>query len=75
MFNREFTPPSQLASSANELISQFNFRQATAVEDVPGGELTISRWKKPPVGWLTTNWDAAINVKRKKMGLGVVDRW
>jgi len=72
VFQREFTPPSQLATSANELFSQF--RQATAVDEAPGVNPKYSRWTKPPIGWLKTNWDAAIDVERKKMGLGVVVR-
>lgn len=41
---------------------------------MPGANPDYSRWTKPPVGWLKTNWDAAIDVKGKKMGLGVVVR-
>lgn len=32
------------------------------------------RWKKPPVGVLRLNWDAALNKETKTMGVGAVIR-
>lgn len=30
------------------------------------------QWKGPDIGWLKANWDVALNIERKRVGIGVV---
>lgn len=34
----------------------------------------VQCWTKPPYGVIKLNWDAAVNVERQMMGLGIIGR-
>ncbi|GLT72323.1 hypothetical protein SLA2020_442690 [Shorea laevis] len=46
----------------------------TKVSDLPGVLQTATPWKKPVVGVVKTNWDAAIDTLNNRMGVGVIIR-
>ncbi|XP_059436112.1 uncharacterized protein LOC132169039 [Corylus avellana] len=44
------------------------------MESPPRAEQSIKTWEKPPLGIVKLNWDAAIDVGRQKMGVGIIAR-
>jgi hypothetical protein len=77
VFNEEFRPPEKLIQAARTQMEQHD--QATAQwkeVDLPLGKIcnrTHVRWKKPQVGVIKINWDAAIEERTGTVGLGARD--
>jgi ribonuclease HI len=74
VFYRGFSPPSQLISEARlDLLGYKEAQERPDKENAPRSPM-LSRWTRPPRGWMKANWAAAIGEGRKQMGLGVVVR-
>ena len=71
----EFLNPARLVSEAEDMLAQFRRVNQTVLgqgdEPVPDKQI---RWTPPPVESYKANWDAAINLKEKKVGIGVIIR-
>jgi hypothetical protein len=78
VFNGEFRPPEKLVQVARLQMEQYD--QATASKDKE--DLTMGntcnqkqvRWKKPPIGVVKLNWDAAVDERTGNVGLGAIAR-
>jgi hypothetical protein len=74
VFDRGFSPPSQLISEARlDLLGYKEAQDRLDKEKAPRSPL-LTRWTRPPRGWMKANWAASIDEGRKQMGLGVVVR-
>ncbi|XP_059454954.1 uncharacterized protein LOC132185160 [Corylus avellana] len=61
----------------NTLVQRADFGKAMGREyreGEPTGRMDVEKWKAPPAGRLKVNWDAALNLTRGRMGMGVVIR-
>ncbi len=74
VFQRGFIPPEQLVLRAKSTAS--GFEDALQKEPSSNGIVgrTLPKWQVPAGGWLKLNWDAALNMQSKKMGIGIVVR-
>lgn len=43
-------------------------------KDDPPGDPFCSAWQAPPQGWYKANWDAGVDRKKGRVGLGVIIR-
>lgn len=75
VFENNFTSPSQVIGAVREQIREFQLAQ-TVVEKNCHSRTTMRqvRWKKPNMGQVKVNWDAAINKKQRKVEIGVAIR-
>jgi hypothetical protein len=78
VFNGEFRPPEKLVQVARLQMEQYD--QATASKDKEDLDMGNTcnriqvRWKKPPVGVVKLNWDAAVDERTGNVGLGAIAR-
>ncbi|XP_062155330.1 uncharacterized protein LOC133863403 [Alnus glutinosa] len=74
VFQRGFIPPEQPVLRAKSTAS--GFQDALQKEPSSNGIVgrTLPKWQVPAGGWLKLNWDAALNMQSKKMGIGIVVR-
>jgi ribonuclease HI len=63
-----------VVSQARDMIANFHLVATQPSLDASPSIRLQSLWEKPPVGWLKTNWDAAISKEWKKAAFGVVVR-
>jgi hypothetical protein len=70
-----FTNPNVLVQMANSKVMEFNkLHEGNATEPTLAGRENMQNWKPPEADILKANWDAALNIKGGKMGMGVVIR-
>ncbi|XP_041020422.1 uncharacterized protein LOC121262053 [Juglans microcarpa x Juglans regia] len=75
IFENNFTSPGQVISAAREQIREFKLAQTVVEKSCLSRTIGRQmRWKKPNRGQVKVNWDATIDQKQKKMGIGVVIR-
>jgi ribonuclease HI len=74
VFDGQFTSPAQVLKQACEAWDSFatNLTQRTQAGQEP--VRSMPKWIKPTQGEMKCNWDAAINSKKRGMGVGVVIR-
>jgi hypothetical protein len=71
----EFIHPAQIVKESE--IALENFQQANKAEGKPEGVTTNDRaeeWKPPQGNMIKINWDAALDKKRKIIGMGFIAR-
>lgn len=72
MFEGEFLPPHQLIQRAtDQLEAAVNVEQAARNSGKDIIQQLLKTWKAPPLGTTKCNWDAAIDSRGKRMGVGV----
>lgn len=75
IFEGVFKSPSQVIRIAKEGIDEFLLAQVKSIDRVGNNaELRNQVWKKPRESYVKANWDASLNQKERKMGLGVIIR-
>jgi hypothetical protein len=75
VFSGSFKSPKEILQMAKDQLEVFNMVNQPISKEGPGTRrTTISLWTKPPPGVLKTNWDAAVDGKRRKIGVGVIVR-
>jgi hypothetical protein len=78
VFKGEFKSPGDLIKAARTQMEQYDQavekRNKTGPIEVQASTKTVERWKKPPIGVLKINWDAALDPRIGKMGLGTLAR-
>jgi len=74
VFQGKFTSPGQVILKAQSLAAICTETKQEALPEKLAVEKTSSRWRAPRDGWLKVNWDAALHIQTKKMGIGVVVR-
>jgi hypothetical protein len=75
LFRREFIPPAQLAQQGVDAMKLF--RQSISISSSQqgvSGSLRQSQWVKPSSGMLKANWDVAIDLQSKRMGVIAIIR-
>jgi len=74
VFGGSIPSPSILVKGAKDLLGDFR----KSFEEVPNqdneGPRAISRWSKPDAGFIKLNWDAALDVRQNRMGVGIIAR-
>jgi hypothetical protein len=70
IFNKEFTPPQQVANMAADSLAQFKIANVRpdSVECIS----VYQQWVKPPDDWVKVDYDTSTEVPTKRMGIGVV---
>lgn len=77
VFEEQFTGPKRVIRKAIEDFEVYREAQETSCGQKSSTVRTETRevrWKKPEVGEVKVNWDAAFNQKTMKMGVGIVIR-
>jgi len=74
IFYGPFLSPSFLNKQASASMEGFLQANAPLETEVLVGPCEKSSWIRPPVDFLKCNWDASIDGRSKKMGLGLVVR-
>lgn len=70
-----FVHPKRLIQEAEELLSQFRRANENNLSQVAETTRTLQvRWTNPPPNSYKANWDAAKNLKEKRIGIGVIIR-
>jgi hypothetical protein len=66
--------PMCLLKVATDFLVEFQSAQASVNTCRPLGEVAVAKWSRPHEGWVKLNWDAAVDIKKKIMGVGLVLR-
>ncbi|XP_041009441.1 uncharacterized protein LOC121253501 [Juglans microcarpa x Juglans regia] len=75
IFERVFKSPSQVIKAARDELRVFQLVQQNARQTpAPRVEREAVLWSKPRESFVKANWDAAVSIKDRKVGLGVVIR-
>jgi hypothetical protein len=72
IFNRSFSDPASMISHARDIMSTFTEIHFRSLES--GLPHSQSRWERPLLGWKKINWDAALEISNKRIGIGLVVR-
>jgi ribonuclease HI len=74
VFGGSIPSPSILVKGAKEVLEEFR----KSFEEVPSREIegprATSRWSKPDAGFIKLNWDAALDARQNRMGVGIIAR-
>jgi hypothetical protein len=74
VFDGQFSPPAQVLKQAREALDSFAITHTPSTQEDLVPIRGMAKWIKPIHGEVKCNWDAAINSKKKCMGVGVVAR-
>jgi ribonuclease HI len=67
-------PPSILIKEATDLIEDFRKSREVYSAAGPGGQVSHARWLRPAANSIKLNWDAALDNRKKIMGMGIIAR-
>ncbi|XP_062155219.1 uncharacterized protein LOC133863283 [Alnus glutinosa] len=73
VFRNEFASPMSIVLAAKENLETY-FLVHRKEELVNSPSFPLEMWSKPKMGWIKLNWDAALDIPAKKLGLRVVVR-
>ncbi|XP_062174623.1 uncharacterized protein LOC133879852 [Alnus glutinosa] len=75
VFEGLLTPPTCSIKCAKESLDEYRSTNSMNVASLFRSRVPIlTRWPKPPVGFVKLNWDAAIDHSKKMIGLGIIAR-
>lgn len=74
VFDGLVQPPHCLLKGAIEELEEFQKTLGDVVTLLNGGGISSSQWSTPAVGNIKINWDAALDGRKKLMGVGIVAR-
>jgi ribonuclease HI len=74
VFGGAVLPPTILIKEATEFVEEFRKSQEATVVQGYGGQISHGRWIKPAENSIKINWDAALDSRKKIMGMGIVAR-
>ena len=72
-----FTHPNILVRKAKEMYELFtaaNEKQGLQSEDQIDTGVILEGWRRPPPGFFKINWDVGLNVKKNRLGVGMIIR-
>jgi ribonuclease HI len=73
-----FVHPSSILEQAREELGAYEHAQGKDRESesltAPVEEQPNQKWKAPPHGWVKANWDAAVEKKTGRLGVGIIIR-
>lgn len=73
----DFVLPNEVINSTSKFIGAYRAamekeRDAGVPVEILQGTSGVVRWKPPPPGTLKTNWDSALDLTSRKMGMGFI---
>jgi hypothetical protein len=74
VFGGAVLPPTVLIKEAIELVEDFGKAQLGSTDLGQGGQTSHGRWHKPAPNSIKINWDAALDGRKKLMGMGIIAR-
>lgn len=74
VFGGELLHPSHLVRSAQDLVRYFHKIAPILKHQTVSQELSSTRWKQPPIGFIKFNWNIAVDINKKQMGVGIIAR-
>jgi hypothetical protein len=75
VFGGSFAPPKIVFSTAVDQVEAFSTATALSVPKRPQPSTTcVPKWVSPPMGFVKLNWDASVDRKGQKMGIGLIVR-
>jgi hypothetical protein len=75
VFEGLLTPPTCSIKCAKESLDEYRSTNSMIVASLSRPRVPIlTRWSKPPVGFVKLNWDAAVDRSKKMVGLGIIAR-
>jgi hypothetical protein len=74
VFGGPIPSPSVLVKGAKDLLGDFRKSSEDASNRENGSHRAISRWSKPVAVSIKLNWDAALDVRQNRMGVGIIAR-
>lgn len=74
VFGGPIPSPSCLMKGAKELLGDYRKSSMDAANRENGSPRAPSRWSKPAIGSIKINWDAALDVRKNRMGVGIIAR-
>ncbi|KAF5476174.1 hypothetical protein F2P56_007909 [Juglans regia] len=71
-----FKSPSQMLRTAKEELHEFEMAQQKLIANSQGNNIERRNqvWQRPKENYIKVNWDAALDLKGRKAGLGVIIR-
>jgi ribonuclease HI len=74
VFGGSIPSPSILVKGAKEVLEEFRKSFGEVPNQEIEGPRATSRWSKPDAGFIKLNWDAALDVRQNRMGVGIIAR-
>ncbi|KAF5481894.1 hypothetical protein F2P56_002506 [Juglans regia] len=77
IFDNKFLNPSSIIRATRESLEEYHLAEEGTTDSSRGGDSrveVIQKWSPPGANSFKANWDAACNVKLRKMGVGVIIR-
>jgi hypothetical protein len=74
VFGGPIPSPSCLLKGARELMGDYRKSFVDAANRVNRSPRALSWWSKPAAGSIKINWDAVLDVRKKRMGVGIIAR-
>ena len=68
-----FSHPNSIIQQTAKAIEEFSsIVVGKKIKRQAAGDSSLNRWKAPPLGWFKANWDAGVDRKKERVGLGVI---
>ncbi|KAF5479796.1 hypothetical protein F2P56_000588 [Juglans regia] len=77
VFEKKLSCPKYLVKGSLESLFEFKATQSLTKQGVKrnnNNARIAMRWERPENGWVKVNWDAALNLKERRMGAGIIVR-
>lgn len=74
VFGGKLSSPAQVVQCTKDSLMEFQLAQLESPGNGSSRKQPNQKWRKPQAGVLKFNWDAALNRKTNRMGVGVVVR-
>jgi ribonuclease HI len=74
VFGGSVLPPPILIKEATDIIEDFRKSREGHSAEGPGGQVSHVRWLRPATNSIKLNWDAALDNRKKIMGMGIIAR-
>lgn len=75
VFGGEFLTPTSMVRIAKDQMEAFESAAQRTDEQSPRRrDMSTEKWKKPPLGNVKLNWDAAVDSQNGKIGMGIIVR-
>ena len=68
-----FSHPNQVLKEAESVLEEYRLSNATSNMSQPSSSPTlVEKWVPPPTNFIKINWDAAVDISRKIIGMGII---
>jgi hypothetical protein len=70
-----FSHPNQVLREAMSILEEFRLSNANCNMPQPSSPPTlVEKWRPPPMNFVKINWDAAVDISKKIIGMGIIAR-